>query len=65
MDDRKERPGVKFAEMELIGIPVRVTLGERSIAAGSVEIQLRTESSAQDVALDDAATHIANLLAEG
>ena len=65
MDDRKERPGVKFAEMELIGIPVRVTLGERSIAAGSVEIQLRTESSAQDVPLDDAATHIANLLAEG
>ena len=65
MDDRKERPGVKFAEMELIGIPVRVTLGERSVAAGSVEIQLRTESSAQDVALDDAATHIANLLAEG
>ena len=65
MDDRKERPGVKFAEMELIGIPVRVTLGERSIAAGSVEIQLRTESSAQDVALDDAATHIANLLSGG
>ncbi len=65
MDDRKERPGVKFAEMELIGIPVRVTLGERSIAAGSVEIQLRTESSAQDVPLDDAATHIANLLTEG
>jgi len=62
MDDRRERPGVKFAEMELLGLPVRVTLGERSIAAGSVEIQQRTESSATDIPLEEAAAHIAGLL---
>ena len=62
MDDRRERPGVKFAEMELIGLPVRVTLGERSVAAGSVEIQQRTESSATDIPLEEAAAHIAGLL---
>ena len=46
MDDRKERPGVKFADCELIGIPLRVTVGERSLADGVVEIQGRREAEA-------------------
>ena len=36
MDDRAERPGVKFAEMELLGMPLRVTVGERSLAEGKI-----------------------------
>ena len=41
LDDRNERPGVKFAEMELIGIPQRVVIGDRSLAEGKVEIASR------------------------
>ena len=36
LDDRSERPGVKFAEMELLGMPLRVTVGERSLAEGKL-----------------------------
>ena len=59
MDDRKERPGVKFADCELIGIPFRVTVGERSLADGVVEIQGRREAEATRVAIADAAQHLA------
>jgi len=62
MDDRNERPGVKFAEMELIGIPVRVTLGDRSLADGEVEIQTRREGESVRVKLGDALGHINGLL---
>ena len=58
MDDRKERPGVKFADCELIGIPLRVTVGERSLADGVVEIQGRREAEATRVAIADAAQHL-------
>ena len=59
MDDRKERPGVKFADCELIGIPLRVTVGERSLADGVVEIQGRREAEATRVAIADVAQHLA------
>ena len=59
MDDRKERPGVKFADCELIGIPLRVTVGERSLADGVGEIQGRREAEATRVAIADAAQHLA------
>lgn len=62
MDDRNERPGVKFAEMELIGIPIRVTLGDRSLADGEVEIQTRREGVSVRVKLDEALAHINGLL---
>ena len=63
LDDRKERPGVKFAEMELLGIPVRVTLGERSLQAGNVEIQCRRDGESNDISTDHAFAHINELLA--
>jgi prolyl-tRNA synthetase len=63
LDDRKERPGVKFAEMELLGIPVRVTLGERSLQAGNVEIQCRRDGESNDISTDHALAHINELLA--
>ncbi|HKK04849.1 MAG TPA: proline--tRNA ligase [Gammaproteobacteria bacterium] len=51
-DDRKERPGVMFADMELIGLPHRVVLGERGLDAGTVEYKGRRDADKQDVALD-------------
>ena len=63
MDDRKERPGVKFAEMELIGIPVRVTIGDRSLAEGNVEIQERGNGESRLVNAGEAVNHITQLLA--
>jgi prolyl-tRNA synthetase len=49
MDDRDERPGVLFADMDLIGIPHRVVLSERGLAAGSAEYKGRRDEKPQDV----------------
>ncbi len=54
LDDRDERAGIKFKDADLIGIPVRVTVGEKSLAKGVVEIKLRTEAKAEEVPLDKA-----------
>jgi prolyl-tRNA synthetase len=51
MDDRGERPGVMFADMDLIGIPHRLVLGERGLAAGMVEYKGRREAKPQDLPL--------------
>jgi prolyl-tRNA synthetase len=51
-DDRQARPGVMFADMELIGIPHRVVLGERGLDAGTVEYRARRDSAARDLPLD-------------
>jgi prolyl-tRNA synthetase len=52
LDDRNERPGVKFADMELLGIPHRVVIGDRSLAEGELEYQGRRDSEAQRIPLD-------------
>ncbi len=52
LDDRKERPGVMFADMELIGIPHRIVLGERGLDAGNIEYKGRRDADKQDVALE-------------
>lgn len=64
VDDRKERPGVKFAEMELIGIPVRVTIGERSLNEGLIEIQSRRDGTSISIPIADALATIQSLLAQ-
>jgi prolyl-tRNA synthetase len=43
-DDRDERPGVKFKDADLIGVPLRVTIGAKALASGNVEVKLRTET---------------------
>jgi prolyl-tRNA synthetase len=43
LDDRDERPGVKFKDGDLIGVPFRVTVGERALKEGNVEIKIRTQ----------------------
>ncbi len=50
LDDRDERPGVMFADMELIGIPHRITVGERSLKEGKLEYQHRTDRAATALA---------------
>jgi prolyl-tRNA synthetase len=53
MDDRDERPGVLFADMELIGVPHRVVLSERGLAAGNAEYKGRRDDKPQDLPLKD------------
>lgn len=67
LDDRDERPGVMFADAELIGIPHRVTLGERGLKDGVIEYQPRraeadSDSGARSVALADARVFLTGLL---
>ena len=49
LDDRGERPGVMFADWELIGVPHRITIGDRGLKAGEVEYQHRRDSAATAV----------------
>jgi prolyl-tRNA synthetase len=44
LDDRNERPGVKFKDSELVGFPIRIGIGEKSLAKGEVEIKPRAAS---------------------
>lgn len=54
LDDRDERPGVMFADMELIGIPHRIVVGERNLREGRIEYQGRRDAAATPVSLADA-----------
>jgi prolyl-tRNA synthetase len=54
LDDRDERPGVMFADMELIGIPHRIVIGDRGLKEGTVEYQGRCEAEAQSIPLQSA-----------
>jgi prolyl-tRNA synthetase len=53
LDDRDLRPGVKFADAELIGIPHRIVLGERGLDAGKLEYRHRRSNDNEDIALDE------------
>ena len=65
MDDREERPGVMFADMELIGIPHRVVVGERGLKDGKIEYQGRRDASAVPVDLGEAADFLRSRLWRG
>ena len=54
LDDRKERPGVKFADMELTGIPHRLVVSDRGIAAGQLEYKGRKDAESSDIPLESA-----------
>jgi prolyl-tRNA synthetase len=58
LDDRKERPGVKFADMELIGIPHRFVISDRGLAAGTLEYKGRRDADKQDIAIEEALTFL-------
>lgn len=53
LDDRDQRPGIMFAEWELIGVPIRITIGDRGLKEGIVEVLLRKETEAARIGLAD------------
>lgn len=52
-DDRKESPGVKFSDADLIGLPWRITVSDRSLKSGGVEVKRRSEADRQVIAVDE------------
>ncbi|MDR3633788.1 MAG: proline--tRNA ligase [Isosphaeraceae bacterium] len=58
VDDREQRPGVKFKDADLIGIPLRVVIGERGLKDGTIEVKWRTAEAAHHVAVATAAEAI-------
>jgi prolyl-tRNA synthetase len=58
LDDRNERPGAMFADWELIGVPHRVTIGDRALKEGVVEYQHRRDAAATKVAIGEIAAHL-------
>ncbi len=64
VDDRDERPGVKFKDADLIGIPLRVTIGEKTLAKGQIEIKLRRTGELRAVPTADVLPAVQAWLAE-
>ncbi|MEO8507726.1 MAG: proline--tRNA ligase [Betaproteobacteria bacterium] len=62
LDDRGERPGVMFADLELIGIPHRITIGDRGLKEGKVEYQARRDTAATAVPVADIAAFVRDRL---
>ncbi|NOV27331.1 proline--tRNA ligase [Cupriavidus necator] len=63
LDDRGERPGVMFADWELIGVPHRVVVGDRGLKEGKVEYQGRRDAQATAVSVAEVVGHVRSLLA--
>ncbi len=63
LDDRKERPGIKFNDMDLIGIPIRITIGKK-FSEGLVELKLRNEDSFKEVPVNELISHIDKIINE-
>jgi prolyl-tRNA synthetase len=64
LDDRDERAGVKFKDADLIGIPLRVTIGAKGLDKGCIELRTRRDGKTDDVPLGDAVKTIQSLIAQ-
>jgi prolyl-tRNA synthetase len=64
LDDRGERPGVMFADLELIGVPHRITIGERGLKDGNVEYQARRDAAATAIPAAEIAGFVKGKLAQ-
>jgi len=64
-DDRDERPGVKFKDADLIGLPLRVTVGPKALARDAVELKPRREAQASELPLAAAVERLTGLVREG
>jgi prolyl-tRNA synthetase len=58
VDDRDERPGVKFKDADLLGFPIRIVVSDRSLAEGKVELRKRSEKTSQLVPVEEAAGRV-------
>ncbi|MBE0585183.1 MAG: proline--tRNA ligase, partial [Desulfofustis sp.] len=64
LDDRDERPGIKFKDADLIGIPLRVTVGTRNLKEGNVELKVRADGEVSIVPLSQIVKQLHQLVAE-
>jgi prolyl-tRNA synthetase len=64
LDDRDERAGVKFKDADLIGIPLRVTIGAKALDKGCIELRNRRDGKTDEVALGDAVKTIQTIIAQ-
>ncbi|MDA3902546.1 MAG: proline--tRNA ligase [Desulfuromusa sp.] len=64
LDDRDERPGIKFKDADLIGIPLRVTVGARNLKEGNVELKARNSGTTSMVSLGDITPQLQQLISE-
>ena len=62
LDDRDARPGVKFADAELIGIPHRIVIGDRGLSAGNLEYRHRRETESTEIPAADPVRYIQHKL---
>ncbi|MDI6615951.1 MAG: proline--tRNA ligase [Syntrophaceae bacterium] len=63
LDDRDDRAGVKFKDADLIGIPLRITIGSKSLARGAVEVRFRKSGTVENVAIEAIGDFIRGVLA--
>jgi len=61
LDDRDERPGVKFKDADLLGTPLRITIGSKTLARGMVELKRRAETQATEVSLEQIVDTVVNV----
>ena len=64
LDDRKERPGVKFNDADLIGFPIRVTIGKKTKESGVAEVKIRRTGEVEEVKLSDLTNHLDHIITE-
>ncbi|MFN8604138.1 MAG: proline--tRNA ligase [Candidatus Binatia bacterium] len=64
IDDRDERPGVKFKDADLIGFSLRLTVGQKGLAKGVVELRERREKTNHELSVADAAAHVTKIVRE-
>ncbi|HOD29944.1 MAG TPA: His/Gly/Thr/Pro-type tRNA ligase C-terminal domain-containing protein, partial [Syntrophales bacterium] len=62
LDDRDERAGVKFKDADLIGIPLRITVGPKKLAEGRVELRIRRSGEVRTLPLGEAADGVCDLI---
>lgn len=61
-DDRDERPGVKFKDNDLIGIPLRIVVGSKGLAEGKVEVKIRSTGDILSLSLDEVANTVKQMI---
>ncbi len=61
-DDRDERPGVKFKDADLVGVPVRINVGERGLAKGQVEVKIRKSGEVRNVPVAEIAASVTSIV---
>jgi prolyl-tRNA synthetase len=62
LDDRDERPGVKFKDADLIGIPLRITIGAKGLDRGIVELRRRRDGKTEEIPFTDAVKQIQDIV---